>query len=61
VDGGITRGSLGGSLLEAEREEIVFHGVDAVEAPIGIGAGLGGLGFEQTWGLEPAWNWAQWR
>jgi hypothetical protein len=43
------------------REEIVFHRADAVEAPIGIGDGLGGFGFEQTLGLEPAWNWAQWR
>ena len=38
--------------MEAEREEIIFHGSDAVEAPVGVGDRLDRLGFEQTLRLE---------
>ena len=39
-------------LMNAEREEVVFHGPDAVETPVGVGDGLDGFGFEQAVGLE---------
>ena len=51
VDGGV-RDWQAGMFINAEREEIVFHGADAVEAPVGVGDGLHSFGFEQTVGLE---------
>ena len=38
--------------MDTEREQIVFHGADAIEAPVGVGDGLDGFGFEQALGLE---------
>ena len=52
VDGGVIRGQAAREFLEAEREEIIFRGADAVEAPVGVGDGLDSLGFEQTLRLE---------
>ena len=37
-----------GFLGDGKTEEAVFHGADAVEAPIGVGDGLDAFGFEQT-------------
>jgi len=39
-------------LLKAEREEIVLHGADAIEAPVGVGDGLESLGFKEAVRLE---------
>jgi hypothetical protein len=52
MDGGVV-GSHGICLLvKAQGEEIVFHGADAVETPIGVGDALDGFGFEEALGLE---------
>ena len=63
--GGCGHGGLGlgvidvgafGVLLEAEGEEVGFHGAEAVEAPGGVGEGLGEVGFGgalgQVFGVE---------
>ena len=39
VDGRV-RAKVACMLMNAEREEIVFHGPDAIEAPVGVGDGL---------------------
>ena len=48
-----------GLFLKTQREEIVFHGSDAIETPVGVGDGLNRFGFEQTCGLSSAKNCAQ--
>jgi hypothetical protein len=58
IDGRVVRGDRAGLLVKAQGEEIVFHGTDAVEAPIeapiSVGDSLDGLGFEKTLGLSSA-------
>jgi hypothetical protein len=47
VDFGVG-GQSAGVFLNAQREEIIFHGADAVETPKSVGDGLNGSGFEQS-------------
>ena len=51
VDFGVG-GQSAGVFLNSQREEIAFHGADAIETPKSVGDGLNGSGFEQSFRLQ---------
>src|SRR5258708_2261988 len=52
VGGGVGGQGLIRKVVEAKRKEIVLHGADAIETPVGVDDGLHCLLFKEPGGLE---------